>query len=353
MNPNSVYVVSLRRENLVPAQGCVMELEDVFVETMPATLVAPRGQAEFDALARELRGRRATLFMAVITLSEMVGVLRRLGDAVEHAESIVVYLFDSFLSEEALRRSWWRHRVSRQRRLMTKVSRIFVPIKQEMARLADHCATEISYMPMAADVQRFGTDNARRFIDVNAYGRQNFEHVHALADRYNQRDSGRMLHYTNHMSIARVGDLPRHRAVFWKLLAASRIALAYDPFRTNPDGRNFPGSFVGQRWYESLAAGCVILGKRPLCAESDELLDWVDATLESPEDTSAFVSLVEELLEDPARIAQIRSRNVGQMRLRHDWGHRILAMSEIAGLSPGPALRQRLDDLRSLTPLAS
>jgi hypothetical protein len=125
------------------------------------------------------------------------------------------------------------------------------------------------------------------------------------------------VHHTDHMHIERIHNYIAHRRHFWKIAENSAVALAYDPNKTNPD--RFPYPIIGQRWFESLAAGCAVVGTRPQTAEAGHLLDWEDATIEAPDSPEETLALVLALANDRARLRDIRERNVENIRRRHDW----------------------------------
>jgi hypothetical protein len=133
-----------------------------------------------------------------------------------------------------------------------------------------------------------------------------------------------IFHHTDHMSVDRIHDKLLHRRHFWKLAQSSQIALAYDAKLTSP--HRVPISIVGQRYFESLAAGCVIAGKRPVTEEADELLTWPQSTIDLPDDPGEAIGALRDLVADPRLQAAIRERNVEEVRARHDWRHRIPRM---------------------------
>lgn len=344
-----VYVLSLRNLKSIPAQGCVSELEDVFAEVLSAIVFAPTDASEIAGFVQRASFLRADLFVTALTASGVVGALQHAKGWRKAFHRVFAYVFDSWLSPLELARPNWRRRLSRYDRTLAQLDHLFISSMLAAEETARHYATPVSYVPLAVDTKKFGSAQPARAISVNAYGRQHPEHVRALADAYNKVSSARSLYFTSHMAIASVHDLPRHRAFFWKMLSMSSIALAYDPMRVNPDARQWRYSFVGQRWFESLAAGCVVVGFRPSCPAADELLNWQDATLECPEDTSEFMRFIDELLDDPERLDTIRVSNVRHMLAEHDWSHRIELMTAALGDDPTLAQRKRRSQLRRLS----
>jgi hypothetical protein len=182
------------------------------------------------------------------------------------------------------------------------------------------------YLPIGVDALRYGgwVPATRRFVTVNGYGRQPAAVVAGLADRLNRGGDG-LFYFTSHVRLGEASDPVRHRDLFWQILRHSRVALAYSPESCDPEGR-FPCSFLGQRWYEMLAAGCVVAGKRPRATEVAQQLDWPDATIELPDDPEAAVERVLEIAADTAFIDRVGMMNYAQCLQRHDWRWRIIEL---------------------------
>jgi hypothetical protein len=112
--------------------------------------------------------------------------------------------------------------------------------------------------------------------------------------------------------------------MFWSILERSMFAFAFTAFdEARKQSSRFPFSFVGQRWFESMAAGCVVVGQRPAGEETDQLLDWPDSTLELDPDPDAAIGQLLDWLGDPERLASIGLRNAAETRKKHDWTARL------------------------------
>lgn len=326
------YVISLRGLYSIPSQGCAIELENVLVKVSQATLFIPRSAADLQHFCREKAGENAHIFLVAIYFGQLSEVLRKMTGWRKVFAGAYAYVFDAFLNAREENKGWLKKKLSAHSRNISDLDGLFIPIRPEVDRLSQSFQIRVEYLPMAADVQQFGSDQTTRGIDVNAYGRQNIDHLTRLSDLYNHRESSRSVHFTNHALFSRITNFQQHRAHFWKLLSMSRIALAYDPLRVDPLHRVFPHSFVAQRWFESLAAGCVVVGYKPNCPETAELLNWQDATVECPENVDDFVMSIEKILDDPDFVARTRSRNVYNMLLKHDWSYRVEEMMVKVGL---------------------
>ena len=355
MSQPTLYLLSLRNLSPYPAQGCILDLEDVFSEISGAKILAPASDLDIAEVLKDVPHQSADLFITAISSGDVIRILKGMNGRGKIFRKIYTYIFDAFLSPDQPKGRGLLKQFSRTTRAVSQIDHMFITLRPAVEEFGIHYGVPVSYVPMAADVVKFGTAQSKRCIDVNAYGRQNVSHVHALADLYNTKDSGRSLHYTSHVSFTRVNDLYRHRAFFWKVLSMSRIALAYDPSRVNPDRRHFPFAYVAQRWFESLAAGCVVAGYRPVCSDADQLLHWEDATIECPENPGEFVEFIESLLEDADRLNRVRLNNCFHMALSHDWCYRIEDMFKFLGLELDPhALARRREMLarmaREITP---
>lgn len=342
-----LYMLSRRAMQPFPAHGCVSECEDVLAEVLGAIIVSPRDSEESVEFVRCAEGAAPDLLVVALTQSELVRSLQAAKGWRRRFGRVWGYLFDSALRPEELARSPLRRKVSRFGRTFASLDHLFVSCRQAVDMISACYPVPVTYVPLAADVLRFGSLQSSRPITVNGYGRQHPVHLAALADAFNHNRTDRALYYTSHLSAMHVGDLAGHRAFFWKMLSMSRIALAYDIVRVGGK-RSMPFSFVGQRWFESLAAGCVVVGYRPECDEADELLNWPDATIECPEPVDEFLAFIDRLLADEDRLDAARRANVHHMASLHDWAYRGRQMAQVLGIRPEAAMDHRMASLSRL-----
>jgi hypothetical protein len=170
-------------------------------------------------------------------------------------------------------------------------------------------------------------------VTVLAYGRQPWPLLDRLSHALNLPGSPYFVFHTAYMAAGSVWDYHAHRRRFWALSERAVFSLAYSATETDRKHR-FPFPFVGQRWFEAIAAGCVVAGRRPAGEETDELLDWPDATLELDPEPEAAVAQLCDWLGDGERLRAIGLRNAAMARARHDWRHRLDLME--------PAIREIL-----------
>jgi len=109
-----------------------------------------------------------------------------------------------------------------------------------------------------------------------------------------------------------------------KLLQRSKMSLAFHLMVEPEEVRPRAADFVTSRWFESLAAGCIILGRRPPGGMAAEMFDWPNALVDLPDRPSEATDFVKSLACDESFLQKARIRNVAEMCRRHDWRYRIL-----------------------------
>ena len=337
-------VLSARDFKRSPAMSCVVEFENVVSEIFDAPIINAQAQG---TPAPKSNTTSDIAFMVGISLFDVVQILNRFDRWRDRFGLVIAYVFDAFNYTTATKPPIWRQLISPSFRTISRIDHLFVPIKDSIMPISNTYGIPVSYLPMACDVLKFGSARADRHIDVMGYGRQHPEHSKFLSDYFNFERSNGIYYHTDHIHAQHVHDFARHRALFWNLLQRSKIALAYDAHLVNPTKKEFSVSFVGQRWFECLASGCLVAGRRPTCSEADELLNWEDSTVELPEDNQAMLELILELLNDDARLENTRIRNFQNSARKHDWRHRIQSFSSLLELPMTDRLKNELDELKN------
>ena len=132
-----------------------------------------------------------------------------------------------------------------------------------------------------------------------------------------------------------------------KTLQRTRISLAFHML-CNPEINRPKSMMVTSRWLESLAAGCIVVGKRPISTMADEMLSWSDCTIELPDDPAAAVDAVEELLQtEEAKFDEIRRTNMRNTMLYHDIRSRIADLLKAFGIDQPQSLSGELEELKT------
>jgi hypothetical protein len=254
---------------------------------------------------------------------------------------VCAYVLDAFMPQAPKHRT-----VSRFSGLIGMLDHVFIPMTGCAEAYQMAFETPVSFLPYACNVIKFGSNSLNRPIDVIGYGRQHTHHSQLISAHYNTLDSDRLYYFTSHMNISTVNNFYNHRSLFWKILQRSQIALSYDPITTNPE--RFPFSFITQRWFECLTAGCLVVGNRPNCPEVSHLLNWQDSTIDMPSCSENIIPFLEDLLTDRERLNEAHQRNYIHCLASHDWCHRIADMFNHLNISHPEPLRQSLEILNEM-----
>lgn len=135
--------------------------------------------------------------------------------------------------------------------------------------------------------------------------------------------------------------------LFYHILRKTKILLAFDTLYPGQK-REFPESVITFRWFDGIATGCVLVGKRPKTLLMNELFDWEDSTIEIPDSPQQSPEFIEDLLKDADKIKRISRRNYYYSVCKHDWRFRIKAILEEAQLPLPTPLINELEELKSL-----
>lgn len=216
---------------------------------------------------------------------------------------------------------------------------VLVPFEEYANKLQSLYSVAASYLPFGVDVLKYGEYKFGRGIDIVSYGRNFSEYVDFLDNLLNDAQSEYFLHLST-ISSSRAENSRVHMRFHRKLLKNSKIALCFEA----SDIPRFEGqSFILYRWYECLAAGCNILGRRPLTPSYKKELGWPGSTIEIATDRRQWQQQVYELLGDKAGLLERSQRNYLESLKRHDLRLRLQRVFELLGLEQPPELSRQLD----------
>jgi hypothetical protein len=101
------------------------------------------------------------------------------------------------------------------------------------------------------------------------------------------------------------------------------------------------------RWFEAIAAGCAIVGRRPKGTEVERLFGWKDSTIELPKDKDKWSIFIQALLDDKARLAGVSHRNYLNALQQHDWRYRLRDILGALGVPLPDKLKDELNLLEN------
>ncbi|MDB9528392.1 glycosyltransferase [Oscillatoria sp. CS-180] len=355
-----IHVLSMRDIHAAPHNAPAFNIEDVIVDTCDANLIRPKARKitksiDKSAWPQPIKNmankfvRKGLGYYEPIDISKMlpsdetnvlilIGVhgafleiLKSIPEWREKFDVVVAYIFDAWL-------------VDAFPSLTQQLDHLFVPLNGLIEPLQKEFSIPVSYWPHSANVLDHGSANIARCIDIASYGRVPTQYHAQLFERCNQ--SSQDLFY--YRQVPEEADLYpdepytpqrfdyQHKVLLKKILSRSKISLAFDFTYTSKGSvalsnyQEHPSYFYRKptltpRWFEGLASGTAIVGKRPPSKEADRLLDWKDATIELPDRPEEGVEAIMNLLADKERLTAIHRRNYWQMLKKHDTRWRVKA----------------------------
>ncbi|MBO1751989.1 glycosyltransferase family 1 protein [Actinotalea sp. BY-33] len=343
-------------------QASQYELEDVICAVEDATLLAPGGRRASGAGAlvhgavnrvgrRVGRSRRAPmvrvdeavetdLFFGVFAAAHELGALPLVRPQLERSAAKVAFIVELWTPQVP--------QVEDYLRLLRGFDHVFLFSRDAAAAVEAISGVPCTYLPTAVDVDLFAPPVPApvRGTDVMSYGRRlDGTHEALLAAA-----AAGSLHY-QYDTVRGPFDVtgPReHRAALARSLQRSRYSVVYknndEPGRV---GRTAGEESLTNRYFESLAAGAVLLGSAPAVADFARCFDWPDALVEIAAPEPRVVDVIGELDGDPLRVARASRAGVVESLRRHDWAHRWAEVLSAVGLEPGPGLTGRLEHLEA------
>ncbi|MDF0554983.1 glycosyltransferase [Kamptonema sp. UHCC 0994] len=342
----NIYLLSDRALYSSVSYDPLFELEDILVETCGAKLLIPtqspaaqwaNEQPKFaskfiNKVVRRTTGsyqledealasiKKPNVLLIVALCGANLATLSSISNWRDKFDVVAAYIFDA----------WGFHIYPKY---TSQLDRLFVPMPELIEGLKQSFGIPVSSLPFGVDALTHGSSGVNRPIDLISYGRIPKQYHTAFNKKFNQPGSGRIYYRSTPRAGESYPKIPyqerrdrEDRMLLFKILRRTKLCLAFDTLY--PGMREFPHSFVTLRWFEGGAAGCAIVGKRPITPVAEQLLNWEDATIELPDDPEASVKLIEELLQDEPRLHAIHKRNYIENLTRHDWRWRIKSMLE-------------------------
>ena len=232
-------------------------------------------------------------------------------------------------------------------RATTSYDAITVTAHEDVAFPRDRFGVVVHQMYQGTDCLAWAPrHHAPRSVDLIGFGRIPPSFHECFAAHFHSPDTeGLYLHSPlGHLAGP---EVRRERAMLFKLLHRAKVSLAFHLY-VEPQGDRPRSMMVTSRWLESLVAGCLVAGKRPVSRMADEMLCWPESTIELDDDPGVALEQLRVLLADDDAIAGRRAENVRRMCLLHDWRHRIRDLCGLFGLPQPAGLDEDLDRLGEL-----
>jgi len=230
--------------------------------------------------------------------------------------------------------------------LLSQFDHVFVQLAGSVRPIQDVIKTPCSFLPTGTDTLLFCPypDNPARAIDVYSIGRR-AQSTHSALQRMAAEDG--MFYVYDTAEGSQVTEAREHRALYANMAKRSRYFIV-NPGKVNATDETGGQIEFGPRYFEGAASGTIMLGEIPSNPEFSRFFDWPDAVIHVPFGSDEIAAVVRELDQSPEKLEQMRTTNVVQSLLRHDWAHRWEAVLNSVGLKPMPALLTRKKQLGDL-----
>ena len=187
------------------------------------------------------------------------------------------------------------------------------------------------YLPPAVDALSFCPypSPPKRFIDMLSIGRRS-EAAHQALLRMAR--ANKLFYVYDTIKDLGAYNVEEHRFLFANMAKRSRYFVV-NPSRIDRPEEIGGMSEFGQRWFEGLGSGAILIGERPINnQEFEKIFNWPDAVIPVPFGSETIGATIRDLDKDPKRQAAIPRRNITQALLSHDWVYRWESVLRLAGL---------------------
>lgn len=240
--------------------------------------------------------------------------------------------------------SYFTHGYPRETALYDAIT---VTAHEDVAYPAEKFGIRVVQLYQGTDALRWAPRGEQtRIIDLIAYGRTPPSYHTLFSRQFHQPDSP-YLYLHSPLGHLNGTDVFQERGMLFKLLHRTQISLAFHMY-IEPQGDRPRSMMVTSRWLESLLAGCIVAGKRPISRMAEEMLFWEGATLElADEPSDAYEELLWHLNHKEDARNQ-RMRNIRNIIEKHDWRYRIMDLCQNFDLETPRELIRDISHLSSL-----
>jgi hypothetical protein len=235
-------------------------------------------------------------------------------------------------------------------RLLKDFDCIFMNFNSSVKAVAQIAQRPCHSLPFGVDTLRFCPypPQADRSIDVYSMGRRSPVTHEALLKLGRE---GNFFYIYDTIKNLYMLDYKEHRDLTANLLKRSRYFLA-NKAKFNVEGETNGQEELGSRFFDGAAGGAVMLGEPPNCEAYHECFDWPDAVIQVPYEAANIAEIIAELNAQPERLARIRTDNIVNSLLRHDWVYRWGKILDAVELEHTPQMAHREAYLKNLAQMA-
>jgi hypothetical protein len=345
-------VILSKRENPLPFVGWVAvdEFEDLFSSLTGSRIIDARSSAR-SGLVGKIRNKLAGPYLPVADVDggELLLVIARAPHDLRMLQSIpnarkkfryiAGYVIDSYYTENFPS-------------ITGSYDHIFSTTQEGADTVSSRFGTSSSVLAQGFDCLTWASLNEVRSIDLIGFGRQP-QTYHREFQRSFHIPGSPLVYLHSPVGAIQGRAVWDERPMMLKLLQRSKLSLAFHLGMEPETDRPRAATFVTSRWFESLATGCLVVGKRPPGNMAEELFCWPDALIELPDNPVDASAAITDLAANVDFLQKTRARNVMEMIRRHDWRYRIREIYQHFDLQLPALLIEQLASLERLEVLRS
>jgi hypothetical protein len=274
------------------------------------------------------------LLLVIARTPSDLRMVKSIRDVGKNTRNIAGYVIDSYFTEGF-------------ESSVKEYDHIFCTTEEGAETVRKKFGVSSSILRQGFDCLNWASDDPARCIDLVGFGRQPSSYHREFQRAFHTHRS--QLLYLHSPIGAIAGSAVRdERPMMLKLLQRSKISLAFHLLVEAQNDRPRAATFVTTRWLESLATGCVVVGKRPIGQMATEMLGWPNSSIELPDSPAEAVEAIKGIASDADFLGRTRAQNVSQMCRRHDWRYRIRDIYDHFHMEIPQRLKMELLELEGL-----
>jgi len=344
MKPN-LAIVSQRGLSAHVSRCCGYEFEDALCTAFPGTkLYAPRPNSSIQA-GLKIKGRVAHTgsfggifdnVFAIEQVDEHEVLLAVMGDVRDLA---LLGAMKDWRRKSRYAICWlhelWIEEIPQLRgilRVLEKFDLVVCSLYYTAEKLREELKNpDVMYLPPGVDTLGFAPvmEPSLRPIDITNLGAIADATHKSLLEYVKQTDG--FYFFDTERGTREARSHSEHRFRYANILKRSKYFLCHFA-KIKHQG---PGGQLefGLRYFEGLAAGCVVLGSRKSRPDFDTFLGWEDSVIEMPFECPNATEILRLLDREADRLREISARNVRQSLEGNDHAHRWKTIVDKLGLS--------------------
>ncbi|MBW4646803.1 MAG: glycosyltransferase [Goleter apudmare HA4340-LM2] len=238
-----------------------------------------------------------------------------------------------------------------QLQLLKNFDHIFMNFDSSIPQVADVVKKPCYSIPYGVDSLKFyaNSSDIERIVDVLNIGRRSEVTHNSLLELVEHKN---LFYVYDTIKELYMIDYQYHRSLYTNFVKRSRYMIV-NKAKFDLTGKTNPQEEVGPRFFEGAGGGTIMLGVAPKCQVFMQNFDWEDAVIEIPFDCSNIAEIIGDLNSQTERLTRIRTNNIVNSLLRHDWVYRWENILMSAGLNITPKMEERKAYLKNLAEMVN